>query len=242
MKRNGDKYIRPEIKNIIKGKNMKCIEVAKYIGISNSQLSRSIKGKSTSPISNESIYKLCELLQVNESDVIYTYKPTPDKINEDELWKELVMEGCNGMYLVSNMGRIWSVSYNKELKQNVDRNGYCRVTLEVNLKTTEKKIHILVAKVFIPNPNGLPEIDHIDGNKKNNRVDNLEWVTGKENVNRAVEKGLHSNTRVIRVVETGEIFNTIAKFKRVYQCKSNSSVDKALNKGKIVKGVHIEYV
>lgn len=144
-----------------------------------------------------------------------------------EIWKDI--EGYEGLYQVSNKGRIKSLNYRRTgkegmLKGKPDKNGYLIVFL---YKKGEKPkpflIHRLVAKGFIPNVNDLPEVNHIDENKENNHVENLEWCDRKYNMNygtrtkRSVEnrKGKkhkkhkkHKLKRQILCVETGEIFDT----------------------------------
>lgn len=92
-------------------------------------------------------------------------------------------------YLVTNNGRVLSLKDNhgkdrvKELKQCNHISGYMHVVLFKNGKGYNKKVHRLVAQSFISNPNNKPCINHIDENKTNNHVSNLEWVTHKENNN-----------------------------------------------------------
>ena len=90
-----------------------------------------------------------------------------------EEWKEIKEH-----YLVSNFGRVKN-KYGKILKPIKKENGYYRVYL----KSKWYPIHRLVAEAFIPNPDKLPEINHIDLNKSNNNVNNLEWCSRKYNVN-----------------------------------------------------------
>jgi len=84
-------------------------------------------------------------------------------------------------YEISNLGRIYSQKRNgRILKSRMDKNGYLYVSL-CNAGTHTKRIHRLVTQAFIPNPKNLPEINHKDGIKTNNNVENLEWVTSREN-------------------------------------------------------------
>lgn len=87
----------------------------------------------------------------------------------------------NGIYQVSNLGRIKSLhkknSDNFIMKQSIKRTGYYSIRLKKNGMAKDFLVHRLVAKAFISNPNELPCINHKDENKKNNKVDNLEWCT-----------------------------------------------------------------
>lgn len=91
-------------------------------------------------------------------------------------------------YEIDEYGNVYR-NKNK-LKPQVHNKGYLRVYLSKNGKVSKKYIHRLVAETFIPNPNNLPQVNHIDGNKKNNNVNNLEWVTSKENIIHAFKTGL----------------------------------------------------
>lgn len=101
-----------------------------------------------------------------------------------EIWKDI--EGYEGLYQISNKGRVKSF-YNHNgkifVKPNIDVWGYERVDLSKNKNEKHYKVHRLVAKAFIPNPNNYPCINHKDENKTNNCVDNLEWCSHKYNRN-----------------------------------------------------------
>ena len=89
-----------------------------------------------------------------------------------EIWKDI--EGYEGLYQVSNEGRVRSVRNNKILKpSNLDK--YPIVIFSVDGKRFGKRVHRLVAEAFIPNPQNLPCVNHKDENKTNNKVENLEW-------------------------------------------------------------------
>lgn len=102
-----------------------------------------------------------------------------------EIWVPIA--GYEDLYHVSNFGRVKSLHYNRTnvpriLSAKHNQGGYHFVTLSKNNKQRNRKIHILVAQAFIPNPDAKPQVNHIDGDKSNNRVENLEWVTASENV------------------------------------------------------------
>lgn len=109
------------------------------------------------------------------------------------IWKDI--KGYEGRYMVSNHGEILSTKFNGKgksriLKQNDKGRGYLSVSLYKDKKVKPRTVHRIVAETFIPNPNNLPQINHIDGNKKNNNINNLEWCTAKENVQHAWKNGL----------------------------------------------------
>ncbi|CAM0027703.1 HNH endonuclease [Vibrio phage D529] len=91
-------------------------------------------------------------------------------------------------YAVSRCGRIYSWKSKRWLKQSTQSKGYNQVCLSVNNKQSMKLVHRLVAEAFIPNPLGLKEINHLDENKSNNNLDNLEWCDRLTNANYSVAK------------------------------------------------------
>jgi len=105
-----------------------------------------------------------------------------------EIWKDI--DGYNGLYQVSNLGRVKSLdrfSGNKFvrgqfLKGEISNRGYLRVSLHNNKKVKVYTVHRLVAEAFLPNPLCKPCVDHIDTDKSNNTVMNLRWVTHQENM------------------------------------------------------------
>lgn len=97
------------------------------------------------------------------------------------VWKPVT--GYEGLYEISDTGQVRSLfRYKKVLKPNVTRTGYHTVELFKNGVSKRLLIHRLVAQAFIPNPNGLPQVNHKDEIRSNNCVDNLEWCTAKYNM------------------------------------------------------------
>lgn len=133
-----------------------------------------------------------------------------------EVWKDI--DGYDGDYQISNLGRLKSKKKANELimKPMVATNGYLIACLWKNNKQRKFCIHILVAKAFIPNPNGLLEINHKDENKTNNCVENLEWCTHLYNMNygNLKEKISNSNKRRIVTNETKQKLREDTKNRR----------------------------
>lgn len=100
------------------------------------------------------------------------------------------IQGYAGRYAINNKGDVFSIPYGKLLAGDTNRVGYKRIVLCDGKTKKRFFIHRLVAGIFIPNPSNKPQINHIDGNKLNNCVCNLEWVSRSENLVHAWELGL----------------------------------------------------
>ena len=127
-----------------------------------------------------------------------------------EIFKEI--KNYEGLYQVSNLGQILSLNYYRSgkpklLKPGKDKKGYLLVNLYKNRKRKSYKIHQLVAEHFIPNPDNLPEINHIDEDKTNNRVDNLEWKSHKDNCNHGTR-----NERIVKANTNGKRSKKVLQF------------------------------
>ena len=107
------------------------------------------------------------------------------KIRED--WKDI--EGFED-YTIDEKGNIYSKRKRKYLKQTINKFGYCKVTLQKDKYKKVFSVHRLVAQAFIPNPKNKPQVNHIDSNRQNNNVKNLEWVTHKEQKTHEIKNGL----------------------------------------------------
>lgn len=123
-----------------------------------------------------------------------------------EFWQDI--EGYEGLYQVSNVGQVKSVKSGKILKPDKRKNGYLQIDLCKEGKKKKFLIHRLVAAAFLPNEDELPQVDHINNDKTDNRVCNLQWISHVEN-NRKKETGIGIPRRV-QCVETGEIFESVA--------------------------------
>jgi len=133
---------------------------------------------------------------------------------ENEIWKPV--KDYEGIYEVSSLGRVRSldrilpnytskgISGTKIIKGRVLKShksttsNYYYVHLRGNGASKEVSVHRLVAKAFVPNPNNLPQVNHIDENPANNRFGNLEWCTAKYNINYGTRSKRVSETRISR--------------------------------------------
>lgn len=113
---------------------------------------------------------------------------------EKEIWKEFSISKF--VYLISNYGNIKNKTTGNIRKHKISKFGYHRIALGVGNYKKHFLIHRLVATLFIPNPNNLPQVNHIDGNKNNNYVGNLEWCSRKENMQHAHKLGLIKNENI----------------------------------------------
>lgn len=180
-----------------------------------------------------------ELLKIYSSEQLLSLEDLPD-----EIWKPL--PELEEYYHVSNYGRLKSldrpisgvfkhnnipftrVKYEKILTNKLDQYGYSLMRLKVDGKLTFRKTHRMVAICFIPNPENKPMVNHKNGIKHDNRVENLEWCTAKENINHAYEKGLntiqlnhHLWERKVINTETGIIYNSLTKAAKAHNCRRN---------------------
>ena len=126
----------------------------------------------------------------------------------EEVWKDI--EGYEDRYQISNFGNVRSICGVSIIrKTSIDNKGYVAVTIKKQGQSHRYRIHRLVAKAFIPNPDNKPQVNHINGIKTDNRVGNLEWCTDSENKKHAYANGLnHNNIKYNKILclETGEVF------------------------------------
>ena len=150
-----------------------------------------------------------------------------------EIWKDC--KGYEGSYQVSNLGRIWSIKGQRYLKGCEDKDGYLRVNLTAkNGKVKTERIHRLVAIAFIPNPLGLPVVNHKDENKQNNAVDNLEWCSVRYN-------NIYSKGKPIICVELNRVFDCSQSAMRELGICGRSIRQCCKGQGKTAGGYHWRY-
>lgn len=141
-----------------------------------------------------------------------------------EIYKDIV--GYEGLYQVSNLGNVKSFKYGKQriLKPGVNKCGYLNLNLWINSFSKNFKIHRLVAKAFIENIDNKEYVNHINGIKTDNRVENLEWCTASENQ-------LHSYKLGLKIAKKGENANN-AKLtnKQVLAIRNDNRMQKEIAK------------
>ena len=136
---------------------------------------------------------------------------------EKEIWRDI--EGYEGLYQVSNKSNIKALEKkvlgikdsNRKLKERLKKKSISKIGYEIVLLHKDGKyktfyVHRLVAKAFIPNPNNYSVINHLDGNKANNNLENLEWCSISRNVKHGYETGLNSKCRAVKCIELNKSF------------------------------------
>lgn len=141
-------------------------------------------------------------------------------IMESEIWKDVV--GYEGLYQVSNLGRVKGLDRKASIGNNNfrsvkggllkirkgEKTNYPFVALTKNHKASLIRVHRIVAEAFIPNPNNYPQVNHKDGDKTNNCVCNLEWVTCSQNTKHAYDNRLNKKARPVECLKDGVVIKT----------------------------------
>lgn len=156
-----------------------------------------------------------------------------------EIWQQI--KGFEGFYSVSNKGNvkhdkttkgIGTGNYAREehfIKHRINNKGYAIVDLYKGNKRSQLLVHRLVANAFLPNPNNLPQVNHINGNKNDNRVQNLEWCTQEQNMLHAFKIGLAkpSDKQKRAIAETNKAKRKAVVFKQGSNVQVFESISKA---------------
>ena len=121
-------------------------------------------------------------------------------LEENKMWKKFIYEGIETDYSVSTEGEVRKDTTNYILSQSSQQD-YKFVTLFINGQQKRMRVHRMVAMTFIENPDNKPYVNHINGIRYDNNVENLEWVTQSENIQHAVRTGLMQNGRKKAVIQ-----------------------------------------
>lgn len=158
-------------------------------------------------------------------------------INLEEVWKYI--KGYEGLYQVSSWGRVKRVNTGRILKTIIGKDGYIQINLCKHGIQTRYKVHRLVAQAFIPNPQNKPQVNHIDEDKENNHVENLEWVTNQENMlhNDLYKRCVKHAKKPVICLETNEKFESITQLSK-YLKLGISTVSEKIKYNKPINGLH----
>ena len=178
-----------------------------------------------------------------------------------EEWKDIL--GYEGLYQISNLGRVKSLERKVNAKEGGERTvrekikgtrlnifGYPIITLYKCNKMKTYSVHRLVAETFIPNPQGLPQVNHKDEDKTNNTVENLEWCTAEYNVNygTAIKRRIKSQlnrtdlSRPIMCIETGIVYPSTKEVQRQFGYNPSNLSACCNNKLPHAYGCHWKYI
>ena len=143
------------------------------------------------------------------------------------------IKGYEGLYKIDDKGNVYSCITNSSRRKGImkpqSKNGYLTIGLYKDKKYKNYLIHRLVAQAFISNPNNLKEVNHIDGNKHNNRVQNLEWCTGSQNVKHSYEHGLHPRLCGEKNVAHKLTWKDVHEIRGIYKDVSCTELSKKYN-------------
>lgn len=157
-----------------------------------------------------------------------------------EIWKPI--KDYEGLYEISNFGNVKILARNytrynyltkryniikvkEKITQGTTNGGYRRICLTKNKVEKNKHIHKLVAEAFIPNPNNYSYVNHIDGNKQNNYIDNLEWCTLYQNNTHAYKTGLRKSTDITPILQYDLEGNFIREYKSINEASKETNLD-----------------
>ena len=148
------------------------------------------------------------------------------------------IKNYEGLYAITSCGKVWSYKTKKFLKPYGNKNGYLRVDLRKDKERKHFLIHRLVAEAYIPNPNNYETVDHIDFDKTNNCVNNLQWMSRGENC----RKRRYCGTKPVRCIELNTIYPSVSEAARSLNLNISCISKVCRGERKTTGGYHWEFV
>lgn len=170
-------------------------------------------------------------------------------VSMKEEWKSVV--GYEGLYEISNLGRIKSLNFDGTKRERIMSpylvHGYSRIRIFKNSKPRSVGVHRLVAEAFIANPDNKPYVNHINGDKSDNRAANLEWCTQSENTIHSYRVLMNKASggrekKKVMLVETGQVFESIKEASKMTGHNRTSIISCCKGRYKTVNGMHWRYL
>ena len=148
------------------------------------------------------------------------------------------IKNYEGLYAITSCGKVWSYKSKKFLKPTPNSRGYLQVSLRKDKEKKQFLIHRLVAEAYIPNPNNYETVDHIDFDKTNNCINNLQWMERSENS----RKKRDCRGKPVRCIELNTIYPSAAEAARCFDLNASNIGSVCLGKRKTTGGYHWEFV
>lgn len=144
-------------------------------------------------------------------------------------------------YLISKDGKVLDRLKKREVSKFI-RNGYVCVRLKTINGYKSFYLHRILAELFVPNNKNLPCVNHIDGNKLNNTINNLEWCTYSDNLRHAYKHNLRHNAKTVQCVETGNIYNSVVEASKKTGIKRTALTECLRGRNKTCAKKHWKYI
>ena len=151
--------------------------------------------------------------------------------------------GYEGIYAADESGQIWSYRRKKFLNPFSNASSYPQVALYLNGKKKTYFVHRLIAETFLDNPDNKPHVHHIDGNRLNASLSNLQWVTQEENNNDEIHKArCNTRSRKVLCVETNTIYNSLTEAAKTNNCSVGNICHCCQIESRTIAGYHWKYI
>ena len=153
------------------------------------------------------------------------------------------IKGYEGLYAITSCGKVWSYRKQLFLKPGIDKDGYLQVLLYRNGKPKMRKMHRLVAEIYVPNLDNKPVVNHKDENKQNNCVNNLQWMTIEENnhYSNTFNKAAEARKKPIYCEELNKVFESAADAARELNLYRTNICAVCNGRQKTTGGYHFRY-